>query len=131
QGYIRRANGDLPVWKPSARVQESLAKMPKEFVSISYADPRPTINTLLSVAPMIGGLVNSLVPEAKFEVGRIPNAQEATHPLFPNVSVTSDDGKVLRQETQASLALPLDLVGADNLILFGFAVPILQRIRLQ
>jgi hypothetical protein len=126
QGYIRRANGDLPVWKPSARVQESLAKMPREFVSISFTDPRPTINTLLSVAPMIGGLVNSLVPEAKFEVGSIPNAQEATHHLFPNISVTSDDGKMLRQETQASLALPLDLVGADNLILVGFALPILR-----
>ncbi len=128
QGYIRRANGDLPAWKPTARVQESLAKMPKQFVAISFADPRPTIKTLLSVGPMIGGLVNSLVPEAKFEVSSIPNAQEATHHLFPNVSVTSDDGKTLRQETQASLALPLDLVGADNLVLLGFALPILQRV---
>jgi hypothetical protein len=127
QGYIRRANGDLPAWKPSARVQESLAKMPKEFVSISYADPRPTINTLLSVGPMIGGLVNSFLPEAKFEVGSIPNAQEATHHLFPNVSVTSDDGKTLRQETQASLALPLDLVGADNFFLF-FAFASVARV---
>jgi hypothetical protein len=122
QGYIRRANGDLPAWQPSARVRESLAKMPKEFISISYSDPRPTIKTLLSIGPMIGGLVNSLVPEAKFEVGSIPNAQEATHHLFPNVSITSDDGKTLRQETQASLALPIDAVGADNFVLFfGFA----------
>jgi hypothetical protein len=122
QGYVRRAKGELPAWKPSAQVQESLGKMPKEFISISYSDPRPTINTLLSVAPMVGGLVNSFLPEAKFEVGSIPNAQEATHHLFPNVSITSDDGKTLRQETRASLALPFDAVGLDNFVVFfGFA----------
>jgi len=127
-GYIRRAKGDMEAWKPSPRVQESLAQMPKEFLSVSFSDPRPSINTLLSVGPLVGGLVNSFLPEAKFEVGSIPNAQEATRHLFPNVSVTSDDGKTLRQETRASLALPFDVAGADTYaIILGFAIPILQR----
>ena len=33
--------------------------------------------------------------------------------LFPNMSVVTDDGKALRMETRASLALPLDINGEE------------------
>jgi hypothetical protein len=118
QGYILRAKGEIPAWKPSKRVEESLAQLPKEFHSISYSDPRPSIKQILTIAPPIAGLVNSLT-ETKFEVGMIPNAQEATEHLFPNVSVSSDDGKILRLETRASLALPFDVSGLDTYVVFG------------
>jgi len=73
------------------------------------------------VAPVIGALINSGLPDFKFAVGSLPNAQDATHHLFPNVSVVSDDGKTLRSETRASLALPLELNGLDAYALvFGF-----------
>jgi hypothetical protein len=120
QGYILRAKGDLEAWKPSERVQKSLAELPKEFISISYDDPRPTVKEVLSIAPLIAGTVNSFTPDSKFEVGSLPNAQEATAHLFPNVSVTSDDGKTLRLETRASLALPVDVTGLDTYAIFGF-----------
>src|SRR5262249_26972028 len=55
QGYILRAQAELPVWKPDARTQESLDKLPKEFISISVTDPRPTIKQLLALAPIVGG----------------------------------------------------------------------------
>jgi hypothetical protein len=118
QGFIRRANGDLAAWKPSARVQESLKQLPQEFTSISFSDPRPSIHQLLSIAPVIGGLVDSLQPEINFDVGALPNAQEATQHLFPNVSVVSDTGKAIRMDTRASLALPFDLTGLDTYFLF-------------
>jgi len=44
--------------------------------------------------------------------------------LFPNVSVTTDDGKVLRLDSRTSLQLPFDLAGIDTyslLILGAFA----------
>jgi hypothetical protein len=119
QGFILRARGDLEAWKPSERVQKSLAELPKEFISISYDDPRPTVKEVLSIAPLIAGTANSFTPDSKFEVGSLPNAQEATEHLFPNVSVTSDDGKTLRLETRASLALPVDVTGLDTYVLFG------------
>ncbi|HVS35267.1 MAG TPA: hypothetical protein VMS17_06765 [Gemmataceae bacterium] len=120
QGYILRAKGDMTAWKPSQRVQKSLSALPKEFISISYDDPRPTVKTVLSIAPLIGGTVNSFTPDSKFEVGSLPNAQEATEHLFPNVAVTTDDGSTLRLETRASLALPVDVTGLDAYAAFAF-----------
>jgi hypothetical protein len=121
-GYILRANGDVPAWKPSAKVKGLLDQMPGEFVSIAYSDPRPSIKQLLSVGPLIAASINAFSPEAGVEVGVLPNAQEATQPLFPNVAVSSDDGKVLRLESRSSLALPLDVTGLDTYTtLFLFA----------
>jgi hypothetical protein len=121
-GYILRANGERPGWKPSDKVKATLEQLPKEFVSIAYSDPRPTLKQLFAIAPLIGATVNSVNPEVHFEVGSLPNAQEATSNLFPNVSVVADDGKVLRVESRASLTLPLDITGIDTyglLFLFG------------
>ncbi len=115
QGFILRAATDeVPVWKPGPRVRASLDKLPKEFISISVSDPRPSVNQLLSIGPIIGQTVNSFAPDIKFDVGSLPNAHEATRHLFPNVTVVSDDGKTLRFETRASLALPFDLAGLDS-----------------
>jgi hypothetical protein len=118
-GYIRRAQGGLRAWKPSPGVQESLRQLPQEFLSVSYSDPRPTINQILSLAPLIGGLVDSFGPEVHFDVHALPNAQEVTRHLFPNVSVTTDDGHTLRTESRDSLALHFELAGLDTYVLFG------------
>jgi hypothetical protein len=118
QGCIARAKGELRSWKPSQRVQESLKAMPQEFISLSYSDPRPSLNQLMSIAPMIGALVESLSPEINFDVGSLPNSQEMTHHLFPNVSVASDDGQTIRLETRDSLALPFDVTGIDTYAIF-------------
>src|SRR5262249_5067260 len=87
----------------------------KEFLSVSVSDPRPTVNQVLALAPMVAGLVNSLVPESKFEVGLLPNAHEVSRHLFPNVSVVSTRGDTRRLETRAGLAPPRGLGKADSL----------------
>jgi hypothetical protein len=124
QGYILRATGELPRWKPDTQVEAALAQLPKEFISIAVSDPRPGLKQLLALAPIMGAAIKSFVPDAKFEVGMIPNAQEATQHLFPNVAVVSDDGTTLRSETRASLMLPIELSGLDTYALFfaGFGV---------
>jgi hypothetical protein len=121
-GYVLRADGLRTAWKPSARVRGSFDKLPKEFLSVSYSDPRPTLTQLLAVAPLIGAAVNAFSPESDFAVGSLPNAQEASEFLFPNVAVSSDDGKVFRLESRSSLSLPLDITGLDTyaiLLLYG------------
>jgi hypothetical protein len=122
-GFIARSNGELTGWKPSPKVRAMFDELPKEAVSISYSDPRPSIKQLLSLAPTIGGLVTSFNPETTFEIGTIPNAQDATQHLFPNVSVATADDKGVRLESRTSLPLPFDISGVDTygiFILFGF-----------
>jgi hypothetical protein len=118
QAFVQRSKGEMAVWKPSPIVRESLDKLPREFIAISYSDPRPSLRQLMSIAPLIAGTVSSINPQLNFEVGSLPSTQEVTKHLFPNVSVTSDDGKTLRQDSRDSLALPLDITGLDTYSLF-------------
>jgi len=122
QGYVLRTLKDdpLPSWKPDEKTKEALGKLPREFVSVSVSDPRPSVQQVLSIAPLVGGAVNSFVPESKFEVGLLPNAHEVNRHLFPNVSVSSMKGNTLRLETRASLALPLDLSNSDTIFALQF-----------
>jgi hypothetical protein len=122
EGFIARAKGTLPAWKPSPEVEAMLQQMPKEFVSISWSDPRPALKLLFSIAPLAGGAVASFAPQLDFDVSTLPNAQEVTRHLFPNVSVTTDDGKTLRSETRGSLAF--DVTGVDTYTIFGLLIPL-------
>src|SRR5262249_41760654 len=72
-GYISRAKGEMAAWKPDPRTEKALGALPKEFTSISYSDPRPGMSQLLSIAPLIGGAINSFSPETNFDVGSLPN----------------------------------------------------------
>lgn len=107
-GYILRATDALAVWKPGDALKKNLDKFPGEYVSVSVSDPRPTVRFLLSLLPTLVAGVNSASQFTGFslDVSLLPNAQEVTQHLFPNVSISTDDGKTLRLETRASLALP-------------------------
>jgi hypothetical protein len=126
QGFVLRTAGSLPAWKPDPTTQESLDKLPKEFVALSVSDPRPTVKQVLTLAPVVITLINSLEGAFNIDAGALPNAHEATRHLFPNVSVVTDEGKTLRSETRASLSLPFELTGVDTfgiVFIFGALVP--------
>ena len=120
EGLIVRLQGHPGRLETLAANRGNPAQMPKEFLSISWSDPRPSIKQILSIAPLIGGSVASFLPDVNFDVASLPNTQEATRHLFPNVSITTDDGKTLRNETRGSLSLPIDLTGVDTYAIFGF-----------
>lgn len=110
-GYILREKGDLPVWKASPELTKALEAFPKEFTAISVSDPRPSVQFLLSLVPGVTSLANQLLPLADlelrpFDTSVIPHAREATRHLFPNISVTTDDGKKIRIESRVSLSIP-------------------------
>jgi hypothetical protein len=105
QGFVLRSRGDAPVWKPDPQTAATVAKLPKEFTALGYTDPRPTVELILSIAPIVAGFANSFLPDLKLEVGMLPNAHEATKHLFPNISISYMEGKIWRMETWASLAL--------------------------
>ncbi len=116
KGFILRQEGELPAWKADAGLTKALAQFPKEFTSIRVSDPRGTVQTVLAATPFIINLTNTfgglgaqfgVLPNFRpFDLELIPHAQEATRHLFPNVTVGTDDGKNIRSETRASLALP-------------------------
>jgi hypothetical protein len=115
KGFILRQKGELPEWKPDASLTKALAQFPSEFNSIQVSDPRPTVRTLLSAAPLVLNLVNTFgalgsqfggFTYRPFDLELIPHAQEATRHLFPNVTVSTDDGKRVRSESRGSLLLP-------------------------
>jgi hypothetical protein len=119
QGFVRRANGELPSWKPDDRTRAAFDRLPREFVSASYMDPRPTIRHFLTVGPLIAGAVRSFMPDLKLDVGSVPNSHEATRHLFPNVSVASLRDGSLRVDSRSSLDLPVDLSGIDTFAILG------------
>ena len=110
QGYVLRMKGELPAWKANADLSKRLADFPKEFVGIAVSDPRPGLKLLFSIAPTGVALLNSFTsqfaPGVQFDVNLIPNALEVTRHLFPNITISTDDGKKVRIETRASLMLP-------------------------
>lgn len=111
KGFILRQNGALPAWRPTAEVAKILAEFPKEYTALTISDPRPTLKFLLSVTPTILNLSNSLLGQAlpgvrPFDLELVPHPETVARELFPNVIVTTDDGKKIRSATRGSLALP-------------------------
>lgn len=111
KGFILRQEGELPAWKPDPSLTKALSKFPSEFNSIQVSDPRPTVQTVLAIAPLAFNLANTFgklgIPGYRaFDLEHIPHAQEATRHLFPNVTISTDDGKRVRSETRGSLLLP-------------------------
>jgi hypothetical protein len=110
-GFILRSNNELPSWKADQKLSKALTNFPKEFTGISISDPRPSVQMLLSFAPGVMTIANTALPSVLpgapiFDVSVIPHAQEAARHLFPNITISTDDGKKMRVETRSSLELP-------------------------
>jgi len=78
------------------------------------SDPRPALKVVLAILPpaikysemFLHQLAPGVVPHKSFDLTLIPNAYEATKDLFPNVTITTDDGNRIRSETRSSLTFP-------------------------
>lgn len=128
QGYILRATGKYSTWKPTPLLHEALSAVRKaspkaRITAITYSDPRPAVQQLCAVGPLIGGLIDSF-SRGSFDVKKIPNAQTITEPLYPNIGILVDDGESIRFERYASLSVPLvDLAGTDMyFVLIGLQI---------
>jgi hypothetical protein len=126
QGVILRARGDLERWKPDAATVKRLAKMPVDGCGLQYCDPKSTASNMCTIGPLIlslfrlrGQFNESETDFDPIDVGIVPNAHELCKHLFPNLTVTRDDGKTIRVEVNESFSLPLEVIGAEP---FGFAI---------
>ncbi len=124
QGFILRTKGDLEKWKPDPETAKRLAKMPADGCGIQYCDPKSTASNLCCIGPLFLGLRNSFMEnnETDFDpidVGLVPNAQELTKHLFPNLTITRDNGKTISIEVNESFSLPLEAIGVEPLAFAG------------
>ena len=127
QGAILRAKGDLEKWKPDAATAKRLAKMPADGCGLQFCDPKSTAGNLCCIGPLVlsaFGMRNQFnePTETDFDptdVGLVPNAHELGRHLFPNLTVTRDDGKTIRVEVNESFSLPVEVIGAEP---FAFGI---------
>ena len=139
QGFVMRAEGKLPSWKPNAQVAEALAELPADFSSITISDPAPGYRQMLSYAPMAMAMAESqilpdLAPGAKlpFGVEDIPNAEIVTASMFPNVAVGVPTPEGIVNYSRSSVpANPLGGIASTTSvpILVALLLPAVQQAR--
>lgn len=126
-GLILRSKGELEKWKPDDLTAKRLAKMPADGCGLQYCNPKSTVGNLCCIGPLVLSAFGSIgnfggESETDFnptDVGLVPNAHELGRHLFPNLTVTRDDGKTIRVEVNESFSLPLEVVGLEP---FAFAI---------
>lgn len=128
QGLILRHKGELEKWAPDAATTARLAKMPTDGCGLQYCNPKSTAQNLCCIGPLFVGLTSFMgrFNETEsdfdpFDVGLIPNGHELSRHLFPNLTVTRDDGKTVRIEVNESFSLPLEIIGFEALS-FGLSI---------
>jgi hypothetical protein len=120
-GLILRSKGELERWKPDAETAKRLAKMPTDGCGLQYCNPKSTVGNLCCIGPLVLATVGQIGnfggdSETDFnptDVGLVPNAHELGRHLFPNLTVTRDNGKTIRVEVNESFSLPLEVVGLE------------------
>jgi hypothetical protein len=130
QGFILRAKGSLEKWKPDAATAKRLAKLPADACGLQYCDPRSTVTNLCVLgAPFVSGLnllddTDSTDDSASdydpIDGVLVPNAYELNSHLFPNLTVTRDDGKTIRIEVNESFSLPFEALGLETIGVLAF-----------
>jgi hypothetical protein len=125
QGFVLRAKGQLESWKPDPDTARRLAKMPADAVGIQYCRPASVVHNLCCIGPLIISAVSRFGPRGNdgdfepLDIGLIPNGHELGKHLFPNLTVTRDDGRTVRIDVNESFSLPLEFIGIEP---FAFAV---------
>ncbi len=126
-GVVLRTKGDLEKWAPDAETAKRLAKMPADGCGLQFCNPKSTAQNLCCVGPLFLGTLglrnqfneNTDTDYDPIDVGLVPNAHELSRHLFPNLTITRDDGKTIRVEVNESFSLPLEVIGLEPIVVFG------------
>jgi hypothetical protein len=126
QGFILRTKGELEKWKPDAATAARLAKLPQDGCGLQFCRPESTAQNLCVVGPLLigqfslfGRFNQSESDYDPIDVGMVPNGHEVARHLFPNLTVTRDDGKTIRIEVNESFSLPGEAIGLEPIVVFG------------
>ena len=126
QGFILRTKGEIGKWKPDAATAARLAKMPADGCGIQYCRPDSTAQNLCCIGPSSSASCRSSVASAQSEsdydpidVGLIPNGHELSKHLFPNLTITRDDGKTVQVVVNESFSVPGEAIGLEPIVVLG------------
>jgi hypothetical protein len=127
-GFVLRHKGEIEKWAPDAETGARLAKMLRtEAVGIQYCTPKSVVHNLCCIGPLF---LSAFTRFARadgsgdfdpIDLGLIPNGHELGKHLFPNLTVTRDDGKTVRIDVNESFGLPLEFAGLEVLVFAAFA----------
>jgi hypothetical protein len=124
QGWVlRNSGGNYSTWKPSPLLAKAVADAQKnpnvKLLGVTQLDPRKSMNTIFSLAPLIGSLAY-MGTEGRFDNAMLPATQSVTEPLFPNVSLLVQEGTTFRYESYSSVFMPIDISGVEMVIPFAW-----------
>jgi hypothetical protein len=126
QGFILRTKGELDKWKPDAATAARLAKMPADGCGLQFCRPESTAQNLCVLGPLLIGQLSlfgrfnqSESDYDPLDVGLVPNGHEVAKHLFPNLTVTRDDGRSIRIEVNESFSVPGEFIGLEPIVVFG------------
>ncbi|HUG90161.1 MAG TPA: hypothetical protein VML55_04980 [Planctomycetaceae bacterium] len=119
QGFVLRSQKGYSRWQPPEVAADVLRKVKERrpeprVTGLTVIDPRPTVASIASFAPLVVSAVQSFAGGEPFDTSLIPNAQAVTEPLTHNVTVVSDDGELLRIDSWASLPIPFPMTGMET-----------------
>ena len=125
QGYIYRCEEGRQSWQPPQIAKQAVETTESDaqlrVTGISVVDPRPTIEQILTFAPLMTKAITSFSGSGDFDVSLIPNTQSVNERLTQNVSVAIDDGRQLRIEGYSSIPMPFQVTGLE-IYLFATAI---------
>jgi len=114
--YLRLA-GKLDSWKASSEQQQALGDLPKEFTSLTYSNPKSSMRTIMSLAPMALQFGEMALQKERIlrpgeslpiSVADIPPTERVVNPLFANFSAITVDEQGIHSYSRRSLpAIPL------------------------
>jgi hypothetical protein len=117
QTFVLRAKGELPRWRVDQITEATRSKLPEEFVRLTYRDPRPAIEFLMTLAPLASEAADGALRTVLAEIPPMGGAERAFSPLeipasevvsgrlFPNVSVTTASATEVRHKSYQSTSL--------------------------
>jgi len=125
---VMRSESGYASWKPPALMDEVLADVQKaegkgaKITTVAMVDPRPGLDTILSIAPVFAAAVQSFSGSSDaFDVSLIPNPKSISELIGPTVAVGVDDGRTVRFESYSTFPLPIEASGVEvYLFVFGF-----------
>ncbi len=145
ESFYLRTQRKLPGWTPDQEYQTALDALPKEFTSITMVSPRESYQMILSlVTPFLPAIQSAVLQsdfvgeddDLPFYVEDFPPVELITSPMFPNVTVSTQDEQGTTYTTRAStFGMPLfggngnvsAVAGAS--VLAALLIPAVQQAR--
>ncbi|MBI3467567.1 MAG: DUF1559 domain-containing protein, partial [Planctomycetes bacterium] len=117
QGFVHCQSGAAPPWKTGAEFAKARGKVPTRGNVIAWNDPRPTVQGLLGLAPLVVPVIAAAAPNVHIDISLLPRADQVNRFLFPGHSALVVDERGLHWVGTSSM--PMLGVGSPDSLTVG------------